>query len=444
MDLIRRKRDGAALSREEISFLVEGYLKGTVTEIEMPEFLMAVADKGMSADETAWLAEAIAGSGGKPGQGPGIQGVKVDKQSTGGVGDKTGLILPPLMAAMGLKMPSITGRGLWRMGAIDKLASIPGLKTQSSLAAMADELKSVGFSICDTVEDAAPAAGRLYALREAAAAADSPALVAAGIMSKKISEGLDALLIDVKAGSGGVVRGPDDARRLAGLMADIGSRAGIKTAALVTDMDTPFGRAVGPAMEVKECISAFKGRFAPDLLELTMTLAAWMLHLADCVSEEARPQKLGEHIIKKYRDEAWDYIEHGDAFKKFVEFIDARGGDPEAAFDAGRLPKAGHIKPVLSPWSGYVKRLDALAAGQAAMLLGAGRRKMEDKIDPAAGIILGKKPGDTVHAEEPFATLYTNDPKTLAEAEEVLLSGVEISDREPPKRRLVLDVILPG
>ena len=443
VDLIREKRDGAALSQEEISFLVEGYLKGEVPDYQMSALLMAIYNKGMTVKEAGWLTEAMVASGGKLGP-VSVQGVRIDKQSTGGVGDKTGMILAPLVAAMGLQMPSITSRGLGHTGgAIDKLASIPGLRTECTLASMADEMKSVGFSICETNE-VAPAAGRLCALRDATATVESPPLVAAGIMSKKISEGLDALLIDVKSGSGGVVRGLDEARQLARLMVDIGTNAGIKTIALITDMDTPVGRAVGNAMEVKECISALKGRFAPDLRELTMTLAAWMLHLADCVSEEARPQRLGEHILKKYRDETWDYIEHGDAFKKFVEFIDARGGDPEAAFDAGRLPKAGHIKPVLSPWHGYVKRLDALAVGRAAMLLGAGRRKIGDKIDSAAGIILGKKPGDTVHAEEPFATLYTNDPKTLAEAEEVLLSGVEISDREPPKRKPVLDVILPG
>ncbi|MDA8388463.1 MAG: thymidine phosphorylase [Nitrospiraceae bacterium] len=444
VDLIRKKRDGAALAGEEISFLVDNYLKGAVPDYQMSAFLMAVYNRGMTGEETARLTDALAAGGGKL-RLDGVQGVMIDKQSTGGVGDKTSIILAPLMAAMGLKMPSITGRGLGHTGGtIDKLASIPGLRTETTMARMADEIKSVGFSICGQTDEIAPADGKLCALRDATATAGSPSLIAASIMSKKISAGLDALVLDVKAGSGGFVRGLDEARDLARLMVGIGSGAGIKTVALITDMDAPFGRAVGNALEMKECISALKGRFAPDLLDLTMTLAAWMLHLADTVSEEAPPQRIGEHLLKRYRDESWDYIEHGDAFKKFVEFIDARQGDPEAAFDAGRLPKAGHIKPVLSPWNGYIKRMDAFAVGHAAMLLGAGRARLGDETDPAAGIIIGKKPGDTVHAQEPFATLYTNDPQTLAEAEEALLSGVEISDREPPRRRLVLDVILPG
>ncbi len=444
VDLIRKKRDGGALSGEEISFLVEGNLKGTVPDYQLAAFLMAVYNRGMSEEETISLTKAMAAPGRNLDLG-GIQGVKIDKHSTGGVGDKTNLVLAPLMAAMGLKMPSIAGRGLGHTGGtIDKLASIPGLRTDVTGGEVVEEIKNVGFSICGQTGEIGPVDRKLYALRDATATVESTALVAASIMSKKLSEGLDALVLDVKTGSGGFMRSLDEARALARLMVDIGNGAGIKTVAVITDMDAPLGRTVGNALEVKESISALKGRFAPDFLEVTMTLAAWMLHLADSVSEETTPQRLSEHLLKRYRDEAWDYIEHGDAFKKFVEFIDARGGNPEAAFNQGLLPKALHIKPVLSPWNGYIKRMDAFATGQASMLLGAGRATMEDGIDPAAGIVIGKKPGDAVRAEEPFATFYTNRPETLAMAEEVFLSGIEISDREPAKRKLIHEVILPS
>ena len=444
VDLIRKKRDGGTLSSEEISFLVEGNLKGTVPDYQLSAFLMAVYNKGMDEEETVALTMAMAAAGKKLELG-GIQGVKIDKHSTGGVGDKTNLILAPLMAAMGLKMPSIAGRGLGHTGGtIDKLASIPGLRTDIAADEVLENMKNVGFSICRQTDEIGPADKKIYALRDATATVESNPLIAASIMSKKISEGIDALVLDVKTGSGGFTKDLEESLELARLMVGIGNRAGIKTVAVITDMDAPLGRAVGNALEVKECISALKGRFAPDLLEVTMTLAAWMLHLADSVSEETRPQKLSEHLIKRYRDEAWDYIEHGDAFKKFVEFIDAQHGDPEAAFNTGLLPKAGHIKPVLSPWNGYIKRMSAFAVGHASMLLGAGRARMEDEIDPASGIIIGKKPGDLVHAEEPFATLYTNDPAALAEAEEVLLSGIEIDDREPPRRKLIHEVVLPS
>ncbi len=443
VDLIRKKRDGGALSGEEISFLVGGHLRGAVPDYQMSAFLMSVYNRGMSEEETIALTKAMAASGRALELG-GIQGIKIDKHSTGGVGDKTNLILAPLMAAMGLKMPSIAGRGLGHTGGtIDKLASIPGLRTEIAPWEVLETVKNVGFSICGQTDEIGPADRRLYALRDATATVESTPLIAASIMSKKLSEGLDALVLDVKTGSGGFMRGMDEARQLARLMVGIGNQAGIKTVAVITDMDAPLGRTVGNALEVKECISALKGRFAPDLLEVTMTLAAWMLHLADSVSEETRPQRLGEHLLKRYKDEAWDYIEHGDAFKKFVEFIDAQQGDPEAAFNPALLPRAMHIKPVLSPWNGYIRRMDAFAVGQASMLLGAGRAKMDDVIDPAAGIVIGKKPGDAVRAEEPFATFYTNEAATLAMAEEVFLSGIEISDREPAKRKLIHDVVLP-
>ncbi len=441
IDIIRKKRDGEAISKEETAFLINGHLKGDVPDYQMASFLMAVYHNGMADEETIALTEAMLASGRKIDM-SGIQGVKIDKHSTGGVGDKTSLILAPLMAAMGLKMPMVAGRGLGHTGGtIDKLASIPGLRTSISVDDVRENLKTVGFSIMGQNSEIAPSDKRLYALRDATATVESIPLIAASIMSKKLAEGLDGLLLDVKTGSGAFMKDPEDAKKLARLMVKIGNSMGVKTVALITGMDTPLGRAVGNALEVKECVTALKGRCAPDLMELTMVLAAWMAHISDSISEETEPQKMNETLLKRYKDEIWDYIEHGDAFKKFIEFIDAQHGNPDAAFDPSLLPRAEHIMPILSPWSGFIKRLDAYAAGQASVILGAGRNRMEDEIDLAAGIVIGKKPGDPVAAGEPVATLYTNDASSLGKAEKLFLSGIEISDREPAKARLVHEVI---
>lgn len=444
VDLIRKKRNGGALSGTEISFLIEGNIKGQVPDYQMAAFLMAVYNRGMNDEETIALTGAMASTGRKLELG-GLQGVKIDKHSTGGVGDKTQLILAPLMAAMGLKVPSIAGRGLGHTGgSIDKISSIPGFRTDLGPEELMGCLKTAGFFINEQTEEINPADKKIYAMRDATATVESIPLIAASIMSKKLLEGLDALVLDVKTGSGALTRGLDEARRLAELMVRIGNSMGVMTIALITDMDAPLGRSVGNALELKECISALKGSFAPDLMEVTMSLAAWMLHLADAVSEEVRPQRLSENLLKRYKDEIWDYIEHGDAFAKLVECVDAQHGNPDAVLKPALLPAARHIKPVLSPWNGYITRMDAFAVGQASALLGAGRAMMDEDIDPAAGIIIGKKPGDSVKADTPFATLHTNDPSRLKEAEEALLSGIEIGDREPPKRRLIHDVILPG
>ncbi len=444
VDLIRKKRNGGELSGPEISFLVEGNIKGQIPDYQLAAFLMAVYANGMSPEETIALTGAMVSSGKKLDLGS-VQGVKVDKHSTGGVGDKTQIILAPLMAAMGLKVPSIAGRGLGHTGGtIDKLSSIPGFRTDLGVEELMECLRASGFFINGQTEEINPADKKIYAMRDATATVESLPLIAASIMSKKLSEGLDALVLDVKTGSGALTKDLEEAKGLASLMVRIGESMGVRTAALVTDMDAPLGRAVGNALELKECISALKGSFAPDLMEVTMALAAWMLHLADAVSEETRPQRLGESLLKRYKDEIWDYIEHGDAFAKLLECVDAQHGNADAVLNPSLLPTASHIKPVLSPWNGYITKMDAFAVGHASMLLGAGRGRMDEDVDPAAGIIIGKKPGDAVSAETPFATLHTNDPSKLKEAEEVFLSGIEISGREPSKKKLIHDVILPG
>lgn len=442
VDIIKKKRDGGVLSAPEIDFLIQGYMKGDVPDYQISSFLMAVYFRGMSDDEAVALTQAMAGSGEKL-RLEGVQGLKIDKHSTGGVGDKTSLIIAPVAAAMGLKMPKIAGRGLgYTGGTIDKLASIPGLKTEITEQELTEELKTVGFAIISQNERIAPADKKLYALRDVTATTDSLPLIAASIMSKKLAEGLDALVLDVTTGSGAFMKTRKDAEELAGLMVKIGKGSGIKTIALITDMDAPLGKAIGNSLEVKECLSALKGKGSQDLMDLSLTICAYMAHLADSVSEETSPRKLKDDLLKRYRDEAMDYIEHGDAFKKFVEFIDAQHGNPEAAFNLSLLPRAAHVQPVASPAKGFMKRIDAGHAGHASVLLGAGRNKMAEEVDLAAGIVLSKKPGDPVEAGEPIAVLHTNRPETFREASEVFLSGIEIGAREPARVKLVHEVIL--
>lgn len=445
LDIIRKKRDGGILEEAEVSFLVSEYVKGSMPDYQMASFLMAAYLNGMSDEETLFLTAAMLGSGKKLDL-SGVQGIKIDKHSTGGVGDKMLLLVAPILASMGLKVPSVAGRGLGHTGGtLDKLASIPGLRTDITAEEFRENLNSVGFSIMGQTPEIAPADRKLYALRDATATVESTALITASVMSKKLSEGPDALLVDVKCGSGAFMKTVQEARNLARLMVFIGERSGVKTAALITDMDNPIGRAVGNSLEVKECLSALKGgKAAPGLTELALSLSAWMLHLADCVTEETRPQKLKEHMLQRYKNEIWDYIEHGDAFKKFVEFIDAQHGDPEAAFNPSLLPAAGLVQAVVSPGEGYIKKIDAYAVGRAAMLLGAGRERMDDEIDPAAGILLGKLPADFVKAGEPFATLHTNRPEALAEASALMIEGLELSAREPSRRKPVLESVLAG
>ena len=442
MDIIRKKRDGGCLSPEEIEFLVRGYGTGAVPDYQMSSFLMAVYHAGMCDDETKALTQAMLGSGAKLDL-AGISGIKIDKHSTGGVGDKTSIILAPLMAAMGLKVPMIAGRGLGHTGGtIDKLSSIPGFSTHAGPEDIRERLKTVGCSISEQNGGIAPADRKMYALRDATATVESIPLIAASIMSKKLAESLDALLLDVKTGAGALIKDLEEARKLARLMVDIGNSMGVKTAAVITDMDAPLGRAVGNSLEVKECMSALKGKAAHDLMEVTLVLASWALHLADSVSEEVPVRTMSSSVLDRYKNEAFDYLEHADAFKKFVEFVDAQGGDPEAAFKPAMLPIAKEVYMINSPWDGYIKKLDAYAAGHASMLLGGGRDRMDDEIDLAAGVLINKKPGDKVSKGELLATLHSNDPSGFKEAAEVYLSGIEISERDLPARRLILDVVI--
>lgn len=442
-DIIRKKRDGQELTAEEIGFFVNGVVRDEIPEYQASALLMAICLRGMTDEETAALTEAMLGSGSTINLG-GITGIKADKHSTGGVGDKTSIVLGPLMATMGIKVPMVSGRALGHTGGtLDKLESIPGFRTELSVEEFRENLKTVGFSVMGQTDDIAPADRELYALRDVTATVESIPLIASSIMSKKLAEGIDGLVLDVKTGSGAFMKGIEEARALARTMVNIGNRMGVRTVALITDMEQPLGKTVGNSLEIKECIAALRGKGSRDLMELTLTLAAWMLSIADCIGDEVPLRKISGQTMKKYRDEIMDFVEKGDAFKKFVEFIDAQHGDPEVAFKPAGLPGADYVREVRADRDGYIRRLDAEAVGTASMLLGAGRTRAEDTVDPAAGIILNKKTGDRVSAGEPIAMLHTNDEGLFTDAEEEFLSGVEIGERETARRKLIHEVVMP-
>ncbi|MEJ2182133.1 MAG: thymidine phosphorylase [Nitrospirota bacterium] len=441
-DIIGKKRDGQALSDEEIAFFIQGVASGSIPDYQASALLMAVTLRGMDEAETVSLTRAMLRSG-RVLDLASVGAPRVDKHSTGGVGDKVSLILAPLAAAMAVKVPMVSGRGLGHTGGtLDKLESIPGFRTDLGPEEFAANVKELGLCITGQTEELAPADRKLYALRDVTATVRSVPLIAASIMSKKLAEGVQGLLLDVKCGSGAFMKTLEDARELARAMVRIGGSMGVATAALITNMEQPLGKAVGNSLEVKECISALKGKGARDLMELTLVQTAWMLNLADSISEETEVRPLNQWTLKKYREEAMDYLEKGDALRKFVQMVDAQGGDPEAVFEPSRLPLAENITPVAAPANGVVRKLDAYKVGRASMLLGAGRERAGEPVDPAAGIILSKKVGNEIRSGEPVAMFHYNDAARLAEARDVFLSGLEIGDREPAPQPLVLDVVL--
>jgi pyrimidine-nucleoside phosphorylase len=437
-DVIRKKREGNELTSKEISFI----LSPDVPDYQVSAFLMAVYLKGMTDKETVALTRAMMHSGTVLDLG-GISAPKVDKHSTGGVGDKTSIILAPLMATMGVKVPMISGRGLGHTGGtLDKLESMPGLRTDITADEFMENVKTVGMSIMGQSEDLVPADRRLYGLRDVTATVESIPLIASSIMSKKLASGIGGLVLDVKTGAGAFMKSLKDAEELARTMVKIGNSMGVMTAAVITDMQQPLGKTVGNSLELKECISALRGGGGKDLMEVTLTLAAWMLNITDALSEEVPLKKMSGQTIKKYIHETMDFLDKGDAFKKFVEFVDAQHGDPEAAFTPGLLPSAAFTRHIKAEKDGAIRRLDAEAVGTASMLLGAGRKKAGDTVDHSAGIILNRKMGDEVKAGEPVAMLHSNDEALFKDAEDVFLSGLEIGKREKAARRLIHKVIM--
>jgi pyrimidine-nucleoside phosphorylase len=427
VDIIANKRDGGALAREEIRFFVEGVTAGTLPDYQASALLMAILLRGMNAEETAWLTDAMVHSGVRVDLSE-IPGVKVDKHSTGGVGDKTSLILAPLAAACGVPVPMMSGRGLGHTGGtLDKLESIPGFRVGLSLAEMKAALARIGCAMIGQTSQIAPADKKLYALRDVTATVESIPLITASIMSKKIAEGIDALVLDVKTGSGAFMKTEADSRRLAESLVAIGNASGVKTEAIITAMDTPLGRAVGNALEVIECLDVLSGRGPQDLIDVSVDLTARMLVLGKVADDIAD----AEQQVRRA-------IESGAGLERFRQIIENQGGDPKVVDDYSRLPQAPHREAANAPRSGYLARLDAELIGRASVALGAGRDRVDDPVDPAVGITLHAKPGDPLRAGDRVLELHYRDRARLESALQLVTAAITIDDAPPSPRRAIV------
>ena len=430
-EIILKKRDGGALSKEELEFFIKGYVDGNIPDYQAAALVMAIYFRGMDTRETVDLTMAMVNSGERVDL-SGIKGIKVDKHSTGGVGDKTTIALAPWVAAAGAPVAKMAGRGLGHTGGtIDKLESIPGFRTAMGIKEFVDSVNETGIAIAAQTADIAPADKKLYALRDATAAADSMPLIAASIMSKKIASGADAIILDVKVGRGAFMKTPAEALKLARTMVDIGLAAGKKTTALITRMDQPLGFAVGNAPEVKEAIDVLKGGGPSDLRELCLVLGAHMLVLAGAASDIGE----GKGIML-------NVLENGSALRKFKEMVENQGGNPAVADDYSLFPQAVHLHEVKAASDGFVRAIDAQEIGLASMMLGAGRETKNDAVDPAAGVVLCKKAGDRVKEGEILAVLHTNRQGALREAEARVLKAYVIGNERPEPVPLVIETVM--
>jgi pyrimidine-nucleoside phosphorylase len=427
VDIIIKKRDGGTLDEEEVRAFVDGATSGAWPEYQASALLMAIVLRGMTAEETSWLTRAMVRSGVRVDLGD-IRGVKVDKHSTGGVGDKTSLVVAPVAAACGLKVPMMSGRGLGHTGGtLDKLESIPGFRVNLSIEEMKAALASVGCVMIGQTAAIAPADKKLYALRDVTGTVESIPLISASIMSKKIAEGIDALVLDVKTGSGAFMKTEADSRRLAQSLVSIGNASGVKTEAVITAMDAPLGRSVGNALEVVECLEVLRGRGPADLLEVSVELAARMLVLGGVATDR-------DDASRRVRAA----IGSGEGLDRFRRIIEAQGGDPGIVDDDRLLPAVTLRHVVVAPRSGYMARLDAELIGRASVALGAGRNRVEDTVDPAVGILLRAKPGDRVDAGDPLLELHVRDQATIGTALPLATAAITIDDLPPPARALVV------
>ena len=430
VDIIRQKRDGGALSEEQIGFFVAGVTDGSIPDYQASAFLMAVLLRGMTDQETAWLTQAMVGSGDRADLSS-IPGIKVDKHSTGGVGDKASLVLAPLAAACGAVVPMMSGRGLGHTGGtVDKLESIPGFRLDLSLDELRAALATVGIAMIQQTARIAPADKKLYALRDVTATVESIPLICGSIMSKKIAEGIGALVLDVKVGRGAFMKTEADARALAESLVAIGNASGVRTEAFLTAMDAPLGCAVGNSSEVIESIETLKGRGPHDLEALSVTLAARMLVLAGIAPD----MKDAEARVKRA-------LQSGEALECFRRMVAQQGGDARIVDDYGLLPSAPGSHRVTAPREGYVESLDAFLVGRASMLLGAGREKASDVIDPGVGISVHAKPGERVSAGDTILELHYRTERGLTDAARMAASAVTIGDGPATLPALIIDEI---
>ncbi|HNW33834.1 MAG TPA: pyrimidine-nucleoside phosphorylase [Candidatus Ozemobacteraceae bacterium] len=430
-DVIKHKRDGKKLTAEEVTFVVDGFVDGSLPDYQMSAFLMAVYFKGMDEEETFWLTDSMRVSGDLIGL-EGIKGFTVDKHSTGGVGDKTSLVLGPVLAALGLKVAKMSGRGLGHTGGtIDKLESIRGFSCDLSSKAFIDAVNTVGVAIVGQTGNLVPADKKIYALRDVTATVDSIPLIAASIMSKKLAVANQGLVLDVKVGSGAFMKTLSDARELARNMVKIGKQAGRKVAAVLSNMDEPLGRMIGNALEVREAIDTLRGKGPGDLVELVRTLAREALLMAP--GSKMTQAEAGEKVS--------EVIASGAAFRKFVEMVKTQGGDPSMVEHPEKLPAAKKILPLISDRDGHVAGIECEEIGLAAMMLGAGRETKESKIDMAVGLELVKHVGDPVKKGEPLAQVHVNPDLDNTKALERLRAAFRLESKVVQPQPLILDIV---
>ena len=421
-DIIMKKRNGGELSGEEIDFFVSGYTKGEIPDYQVSALMMAIYFQKMKKAETNALTMAMARSGDMLDLSA-IHGIKVDKHSTGGVGDKTSLALAPMVAACGVPVAKMSGRGLGHTGGtIDKLESFTGFSTAISTDKFIENVNRIGIAIMGQTADLAPADKKLYALRDVTATVDNLSLIASSIMSKKLAAGADAIVLDVKTGSGAFMKQEEDALALAREMTDIGNAAGRKTVAVISDMDQPLGRAVGNALEVKEAIATLKGQGPKDFEELCLTLGSRMVVLGGKAENEEQARQMLTQAIAD-----------GSALDKLAEFVEAQGGNRDEVYNPELLPKADIVKPVPAPASGYVRHIACDEIGICSLILGGGRETKESGIDLSVGLILEKKVGDPVREGEPLAYIHANDEQKYLAATQRFLAAYEIREEKPPK-----------
>ena len=429
-DLIMKKRDGNALTKEEIDFMIEGYTCGDIPDYQMSAMMMAVYFQGMNEEETLNLTMAMRDSGDKLDLSA-IEGIKVDKHSTGGVGDKTSLALTPMVAACGIPVAKMSGRGLGHTGGtIDKLESFPGFTTEISTETFMKNVNEIGIAIMGQTAQLAPADKKLYALRDVTATVDNLSLIASSIMSKKLAAGADAIVLDVKTGSGAFMKKEEDAFGLAKAMVSIGNGAGRKTIGVVTDMDQPLGLAVGNALEVKEAIDTLKGEGPEDFVELCLTLGSYML-LAG--GKASTPQEARAMLT--------EVIDNGKALQKLADFVAAQGGNPQAVYDTTLLPQASILKEVPATEDGYITHIACDEVGICSLILGGGRETKESVIDLSVGIILAKKKDDYVRKGEPIAIIHGNDEEKINQAMERLQNAYLYSETPGHKSEIIKGIV---
>lgn len=429
-EIIERKRDGNSLAQEEINFFISSFMNGEIKNYQMTALLMATYFNGMTSDETSYLTNAFIASGKKIDLSD-IPGIKVDKHSTGGIGDKVSIVLAPLIACLGVPVPMISGRGLGHTGGtIDKLESIPGFKTNFSIEQFKKLLMDHKLALISQTNDIVPADKQIYALRDVTATINSIPLIIASIMSKKIAEGIDGLVLDVKYGNGAFIKDPKDAEVLAKGLIKIGKDFNKEVTAVLTSMDQPLGYRIGNWLEIEECIDCLKGNGPADLLEVIYTLAENMLIIGKAAKIKSEAREKCEHALK-----------NGQAFKKFLEIAKAQGADIQFLENPDKYPTASEKAKLTAEKDGFITQLTALDIGLACVELGAGRLRAEDSVDPQAGVILFKKIGDKVTSGEDLLEIRTNKAGSIPQVQKKIKQAITIEENPPEKPELILKEI---